>query len=666
MQSRRLAGAPLFGVVIALLALLVPASPAVTQSSLAFAQTKLIASDAAPYDYFGLSVALTGDTAVVGAYGKSDRASAAGTAYIFMRTGTDWSQRARLGTPSAMAGAYFGASVALNESLVVVGAPYASVAARDAGAVYIFANAAPSWPLQAEILPRDPESLAQFGNALAIDQNTVVVGSPTNDGYGVDAGAVYIFSFDGTTWVQQQKLVATDTAPGDRFGSALALDDGRLAVGAPLHNASGAVYIFSFDGTTWVQQQKLVAADTAPGDRFGSALALDDGRVAVGAPLHNASGAVYIFSFDGTTWVQQQKLVAADTAPGDRFGSALSLDDGRVAIGAPLHNATGDASGAVSIFDLRDSQWVERAKLVGSDTDAGDRLGWAVDLSYGDVIAGAYGDSVSGPASGAAYVFTDVTAQSTPVTPTSTPSPSATPSATPSLTPSATPSVTPSLTPSATPSVTPSATPSLTPSATPIATPPVNGDVRPYVSCIVRRSAASYVALFGYEVRGSTPIRLPVGADNRFTRYQDNLGQPTTFVPGQNQAAFAVVFDGRPLSWKLAGQEVTVSATYPIRCADSRVVPLRPVAACVVQNEDGDYIARFGYRNDNAFNVAIPLLRRNFIMPHPVQRGQPVVFAPGRHDEAVIATFSRGGLVWFLDRHIAVASSAPIQRCRFN
>jgi hypothetical protein len=766
MRSWKRLSAPVAGVVlITLLTLFAPARSVMMQSSLTFTQTKLLAADAAQYNYFGLSVAVRGDTAIVGAYGKSDLVRNAGAAYAFTRNAGSWTQQARLGTSSPLIDAYLGATVATNGSYTAAGAPYASVGAQNDGVVYLFSNA--TWQQQTILLPNDPDSLSQFGNALAINDNTLFVGAPMHDSFGVNAGAVYVFTFDGVSWVQQQKLIGVDTAPGDRFGSALALNDGWLAVSAPLHSSpgspGGAVYLFEFDGISWVQRYKVGAPDTIAGDRFGSAIALDDGWLAVGVPLHrfvgSASGAVYLFEFNGTAWVQRQKFVASDTAGSDQFGSALALENRRLVVGAPLHNSNGPASGAVYIFERATTTWIERAKLIGSDTNAGDRLGGSISIDGNTILVGAYGDTAAGPATGAAYVFVEVTGPgltTTPsiiVTPTETSTPSATPSntpsptftstpsatpsntptftatpsatptftstpsptpsatptftstpsptpsatptftSTPSPTPSATPSNTPTFTatpsatpsntptftatpsptftstPSPTPSATPSNTPSATPSNTPTATatvPPGTGTPRPILACVARRSPASYVAIFGYEMEGTAPVHMPVGGENRFNRYREDLGQPTTFEPGTRRAAFAVVFDGLPLTWSLAGRQVTAWANYPIRCSSDAVVRIQPILECTLPDSNGTTIARFGYRNDNAFNVAVPVRWQNFFVPAPIQRGQPVVFAPGRHRFVFETGFSRGALVWFLDGRIAVATDAPVQACRFN
>ncbi len=176
----------------------------------------------------------------------------------------------------------------------------------------------------------------------------------------------------------------------------------------------------------------------------------------------------------------------------------------------------------------------------------------------------------------------------------------------------------------------------------------------------------SYVALFGYDLQGEESMQVPIGAENRFSRYREDLGQPTTFEPGNRRVVFAVVFDGLPLTWTLSGQTITAHANYPIRCGSDAVTRIQPILECTLPDGNGASIARFGYRNDNAFNVAVPVWWRNFFVPRPIQRGQPVVFAPGRHRNVFETGFSQGALVWLLDGRIAVATNSPVQACRFN
>jgi hypothetical protein len=156
----------------------------------------------------------------------------------------------------------------------------------------------------------------RFGNAVSLSSKTVVVGAYRDDGVDVDnnlltdAGSVHVFRYDGTSWNEEAGLTAGDLAARDRFGFAVAVSGNTLVVGSPydddLGSSSGAAYVFRYDGATWVEEAKLLAADLAAGDKFGNAVAIDGDTLVVGAPYHDAgendSGAAYVFRYDGATW----------------------------------------------------------------------------------------------------------------------------------------------------------------------------------------------------------------------------------------------------------------------------------------------------------------------------------------------------------------------------
>ncbi len=273
----------------------------------------------------------------------------------------------------------------------------------------------------------------QFGSAVAVDVDTIVVGAPRlNSGTSFDIGAVYVFVRNPSTGVfnQQQKLTASDAAPGDQFGSAVYVDGNTLVIGAPQVDSgplfdTGAVYVFTRDpltaGNPWTQQQKLTAADAAANDRFGSSVYVEGHTLVGGAPRKDngtstAAGAAYVFTRDpddpGFLWTQQQKLTAADAAAEDEFGTSVSLNGNTIVVGAPLANlgASFDA-GALYVF-TRDQTvnldpWTQRQKLTATDAEADDRLGTSVSLDANTVLAGApRADTTGANDAGAAYIFT--------------------------------------------------------------------------------------------------------------------------------------------------------------------------------------------------------------------------------------------------------------------
>ena len=183
------------------------------------------------------------------------------------------------------------------------------------------------------------------------------------------------FAF-GTSWSEQQKLVANDGAEEDDFGFSMVLSGDTLVVGASYDSNdngsnSGSAYVFVPSGTTWTQQQKLVASDGAANDDFGISVALSGDTLVVGAALDDdngsTSGSVYVFVRSGTTWTQQQKLVASDGVAYDEFGGSVTLDGDTLVVGAALDDDNGSASGSVYVFVRSGTSWSLQQKLVASD-----------------------------------------------------------------------------------------------------------------------------------------------------------------------------------------------------------------------------------------------------------------------------------------------------------
>ena len=376
---------------------------------------ELTASDGVAGDQFGWAVALSADgsTALIGA---DERASAAGAAYVFARSGSSWSQQAELTAGDGVAGDQFGSAVALsaNGNTALIGAPGRASAT---GAAYMFVRSGSVWSQQAELTAGDGVASDNFGHAVALsdDGSTALIGAYFKDR---GAGAAYAFVRSGSVWSQQQELTGADTASGDFFGRAVALSaDGNTAlVGAyGRNNGAGAAYAFTRSGSVWSQQQELAARDGAANDHFGFALTLAaDGNTALVGAYNRAggAGAAYVFvrgggalSPPGTVtppWSQQAELTALDGAAGDHFGAAvaLSADGATVLVGA---NYNAGQFGTAYAF-TRVSNWIQQQEIFANDGATGDSFGAAVALSAdGTALIGAWGKNGS---IGAAYVVT--------------------------------------------------------------------------------------------------------------------------------------------------------------------------------------------------------------------------------------------------------------------
>jgi len=380
-------------------------------------QAKLTASDAVARDFFGHAVAISsdGNFAVVGAWGRT---KGTGAAFTFANSGGVWTQQAKLGPSDLVVGDQFGSSVAISSdgTTAVVGAESKNaglgMSSHDVnGAVYVFTRSGSTWTQQAKLTASDSASGLRFGSAVSLsgDGNTLLVGARGNAS-SVPAGAAYAFTRSGSTWTQQQKLTASDAATGDYFGTSAALSaDGLTAVvGAPAKNSyTGASYVFTVSGGVWTQQAELTAGDAAANDSFGTSVAVNgDGTTAItGASGKDAyKGAGYVFVLSGGVWSQQAKLSAGNGVAGDAFGGhvAVSSNGGIAVLSAPgkLNNA-----GSIYEFTRTGSAWSQAAEQTSDTATDGDTVGSSVSMNGtgATMLVGAEGVVKF---TGAAYVFT--------------------------------------------------------------------------------------------------------------------------------------------------------------------------------------------------------------------------------------------------------------------
>ena len=308
-------------------------------------QAKLVAADAADCSQFGYAVAIHGNTILIGAHYDS---SSAGAAYVFTREGNTWTQQAKLTPTDATEGKEFGCAVALEGDRLVVGAMADGEGGYTAGAAYVFERAGAVWSQQAKLRSDAAQPGDLFGFAVALAGDTVVVGSPFDDDVGIDAGAVHVFVRTDSGWGLQAELFPSDPATSDVLGWSVAIDGNKVLAGAPLKSGTaefaGAAYVFSRAGSVWTAEAKLVPADAQANDYFGYALALRGSTAAIGAPLDNSqgddAGATYLFRCAGTSWNQECELSAKDVQPWDQFGYSVALADSLLAVGAPFNDQT--------------------------------------------------------------------------------------------------------------------------------------------------------------------------------------------------------------------------------------------------------------------------------------------------------------------------------------
>jgi predicted amidohydrolase len=363
-------------------------------------------------------VSVSGDTLVVGAFGHdTDGAANSGAAYVFVRAGGTWSEQARLKATMAEVQDGFGYAVAVSGDTAVVGAVNDDTAGgKDAGSATVFVRSGATWALQGQLLPPDPAEKQQFGTAVSVAGDTAVVGAPLDQENGPESGAAYVFVRSGTTWTEEQKLLAADGAVNDVLGASVSISADTVVVGAPSADTAGgtdagAAYVFVRSGTVWTEQQKLIAPDGAMLDGFGSAASVSGDSVMVGAWSDDTSsgadaGSAYVFLRSGATWTEQQKLLPADGAPDEAFGYAVSLSGDTGLAGARLGDTPdGVDSGSAYVFVRSGAAWGPQQKLRGSDTVT-DAFGSAVSVSGDTLIVGVSADDTpAGRDAGSAYVF---------------------------------------------------------------------------------------------------------------------------------------------------------------------------------------------------------------------------------------------------------------------
>ena len=405
-----------------IIALFIMSLPAIVNAQFAN-EVKLLASDGAADDWFGYSVSISGDTAIVGAFGDDDNGILTGAAYVSVRdpaTGVWIDQQELLASDGAL-GDNFGWSVSISGDTAIVGATGDDDNGGESGSAYVFVRdpATGIWTEQPKLLASDGALGDNFGYSVSIDGDTAIVGAYGDDDNGNASGSAYIFVRDPVTgvWIEQQELLASDAAADDWFGWSVSVNGDTAIAGATRDDdngtRSGSVYVFVRDLVTgvWTEQQKLLASDGAAYDLFGGSVSISGDTMIAGALGNDVngseSGSAYIFVRSGATWTEQQKLLASDAAAGDNFGSSVSLSGDTAIVGAVDSDDNVAESGSAYVFvrDPATGVWTEQQELLASDGAAYDKFGYSVSISGDTAIVGAHGNDDNGVDSGSAYVY---------------------------------------------------------------------------------------------------------------------------------------------------------------------------------------------------------------------------------------------------------------------
>ncbi|MGP0007071.1 MAG: hypothetical protein ACLPTB_19590 [Acidimicrobiales bacterium] len=371
-------------------------------SSIAKQVAVLKASDGVAGSCFGSAVAVSGNTAVVGApcHGPYGRA------YVFTRTATAWKQVAEL-RPSGAAGSCFGSAVAVSGSTVVVNdACYSGDTGRD----YVFTREATGWRLTAQLEGSDSAGNDKFGFPVAISGSTIVAGAFQHAEW---TGRAYVFAKTAGGWKQTAELKGSDTVVGDSFGwsvgisgSTVVVGASGLASGAPTWDGSGGrAYVFAKTASGWKQTAELKGSDTVATDAFGTSVAISGTTVVVGAQDARRTGRAYVFTKTANGWTQVAELEGSSAA--GLFGYSVGVSGNTILVGAPVVGEEvsfpSSAPGQAYLYTKTAAGWTQVAELRGSGAVRGDSFGYWVAISGATAVVGEPGATARD--GGRAYVF---------------------------------------------------------------------------------------------------------------------------------------------------------------------------------------------------------------------------------------------------------------------
>lgn len=369
---------------------------------------KLIANDGESEDHFGAALAVSGDTVVVGAPEDDDNGERSGSVYVFVRDGGSWVQQAKLHPVAGAAGDNFGYSVAVDGDTAVIGASSDDENGINSGSVYIFVRSGSTWAQQAKLTSSYGASGDMFGCSVAVDGNIVVVGA---HGEADSSGSIYIYEKTSDTWSLRDRICAEYACEGGNFGYSVSIDEGYIMVGAPYDAekgyGSGAVYcLVQMTDGSWVCEDKITAADGESNDMFGCSVDIDGDTAVIGAKGDDDNaGSAYVFVHSDGTWEQQAKLTLSTGSAYDYFGWSVAVSEDASVVGAPFNGENGSASGLACVFTREGTTWSQQCKLMPDDGAAGDFFGMSLAVSGDIAVIGSPYDDDNGTSSGSAYVF---------------------------------------------------------------------------------------------------------------------------------------------------------------------------------------------------------------------------------------------------------------------
>ena len=358
-----------------------------------------------PIPGFGMTVDIDGNTAAVGASGFRFSDFPLPVVCVYTREAANWTKEQCLSEEDEAPNSDDGYGViAVSGNTLVVGAAFDVTNGVIGGAVYVYVRDGHTWSLQQKLFASDRANFDQFGIAVDVVGDTIVVGAHGDNDEGFQTGAVYVFRRNGTTWTEEQKLKASDAAPDSAFGSSVALSEQTIAIGAPSESSgalsSGAVYVFVNDGTSWQQQGNIKANSAMNNQQLGSTVSVSGDTIVAAAPgeligepaddFNNvlSKGAVYIFERTGTSWDHQKRFFERDRNRTGGFAVRAAIDGDTIIVGDPTYDAGARFTGAVYVFERKGNGWSLKHTLAANDGQFLQAMGFSIAVSGDTVIAG--------------------------------------------------------------------------------------------------------------------------------------------------------------------------------------------------------------------------------------------------------------------------------------
>jgi hypothetical protein len=359
---------------------------------------QILSPDGEAFGKFGRSVSVSGDHIIVGAYNHTGNDISSGTAYIFQRSGGDWTEVTELTASDGAHSDTFGTSVSISGDYAIVGTDYSA-----SESAYIFQRSDSVWTETAKLTASDGDPGDGFGSSVSISGDYAIVGARFDDDIVWSGGAAYIFQRSGSDWTEVVKLTPPNAVWGAirdaRFGQSVSISSDDAIVGA---SGAKSAYIFQRSGADWVQTAQVYGPGVTMFDGFGNSVSISGDHAIVGAAGYgnDYSGAAFIFQRTSGLWGQPIKLEASDKAASGHFGRSVAISGNQAIVGAITGHYYTPNFGTAYLFQGSGSNWVEIAKMT-SEGVADDQFGCSVAISGNDVIIGAPDDSTSG----SVYVF---------------------------------------------------------------------------------------------------------------------------------------------------------------------------------------------------------------------------------------------------------------------